>query len=117
MDESKTVPKRGEGTNMKLEEMLAILEREEGAKHEDEFLKFNKVKNKRSKRPDLHAFLLLEELCPAKADTVAYACHEKIYLEICPNKLAKKITEEQVVELLRCGVLYDDESESLFMFT
>ena len=38
---------------------------------DEEFLKFERVENKRSQRPDLHAFLLLDELVPDKSDIIA----------------------------------------------
>jgi hypothetical protein len=73
-------------------------------KHEDEFLKFDRVQNKRSKRQDLHAFLLLDELVPGDNDIVSCAEHDEIYLGVDCGELAEVITEEQVIELSRCGV-------------
>lgn len=78
-------------------------------KHNDEYLKFERVENKRSSRPDLHAFLLLDELFPGTRDIVSHASHDEIYLDIDSDDI-EKLTEGQVIELLRCGVLYDDFS-------
>lgn len=78
-------------------------------KHNDEYLKFERVENKRSKRPDLHAFLLLDELFPATRDIVCSASHDEIWLGIDSDDI-EKLTEKQVIELLRCGVLYAEES-------
>ena len=47
----------------------------------DEFLKFDRVENKRSQRSDLHAFLLLDELFPCDSDIVNHAEHDQIWLE------------------------------------
>lgn len=85
-------------------------------KHRKEHLKFDRVENKRSNRPDLHAFLLLDELVPGSSDIVSAAEHDEIYFDVKVSELGKVITEEQVIELLRCGFLYHDEYECLFSF-
>jgi len=82
-------------------------------KHYKEFLNFKKVENKRSNRPDLNAFLLLEELFPGDGDMVCAARHDKIWLDVEYDDI-EKLTEAQIIELARCGVVYD--GESLFMF-
>jgi hypothetical protein len=88
------------------------------AKHEDEYLEFDRIVVKRSNRPDLHAFLLLEELVPGKngGDMVVSAEHDQIWLDVEPKKLFKVATEEQLIDLYRCGVMYDEETDSLCMF-
>ncbi len=85
-------------------------------KYEDEFLEFDKVENKLSNRPDLHAFLLLDKLFPSTNDMISAAEHDEIYLEIEPDKLSRKATEEQILELIRSGVMYDEETDSISMF-
>lgn len=63
------------------------------------------VTNKRSKRPDLHAFLLLDELIPGRTrDIVAAASHDEIFLDVNLEELAAVITAEQIKELSCCGV-------------
>ncbi len=90
---------------------------EEEGPYQDEFLEFERVENKRSKRADLHAFLLLDELVPGeKRDIVACAQHDEIWLGVDTDKLAGVITEEQVRELIRCGVRFDASTDSLCMF-
>jgi hypothetical protein len=86
------------------------------AEFEDEYLKFDRVENKLSERPDLHAFLLLNQLCPGKRDMVAGAEHDKIYLDISSDDLKKLASKEQLKELVRCGVMCDSESGGLSMF-
>lgn len=81
----------------------------------DEFLKFERIVNKKSNRPDIHAFILLDELCPGKSDMVSGADHDIIFLDVEIEDLAKVITEEQVVELIRCGVMLS-EYDCLSMF-
>jgi hypothetical protein len=83
---------------------------------DDEFLKFERVANKKSTRPDLHAFILLNELVPGETDIVSAAEHDEIFLSIDCEELAKVVTLEQVIELSRCGVRYHDEYDCLCMF-
>lgn len=85
-------------------------------KHDKEFLRFERVANPRSKRPDLHAFLLLDELTPDTRDMVSSAEHDEIWLDVKIEALAEVITEEQFVDLIRCGVRYDSDVDSLAMF-
>lgn len=91
---------------MTTEELAELFE-----KHNDEYIKFERVENKRHSRPDLHAFLLLDELCPSEndSDMVAAAEHDEIYLDVDVEDLAVVVSEDQVIELTRCGVRYSDE--------
>ena len=83
-------------------------------KHNDEFLNFARVENKRSKRADLHAFMLLDELFPDDGDMVAAAEYDIIYLAPDPEELAKRATEAQVIELIRCGMVIADDSLAMY---
>jgi hypothetical protein len=73
----------------------------------DDYLKFELVENKRSKRSDLHAFLLLDELFPSHRDMICNAEHDEFWLEI-DNEDIETLTDEQILELTRCGILYDE---------
>jgi hypothetical protein len=88
--------------------------------HDDEFLKFGLVENRRSSRRDLHAFLLLDELLPLRGefdgDIVSGAGHDQIWLDIDVTRLAEVITEDQIIELLRSGVMFDDHDDGLSMY-
>jgi hypothetical protein len=95
---------------MNIEDMEALFNDDEM----DEFLKFDRVENKRSKRPDLHAFMLLDELFPDDSDIVAAAAHDEIFLAPNPEELARVATKEQIVELIRCGVRLSDDSLAMF---
>lgn len=100
---------------MTIEEMDAILNENDG----EEYIKFERVEPKRSRRPDLHAFLLLDELVPPERehqDIVGAAEHDQIYLSVSPEALAAVATRDQIVELSRCGVRYDEDIDSLCMF-
>jgi len=82
----------------------------------DEYLKFDRVQAKRATRPDLHAFMLLNELVPGDSDIVSWAGYDEIWLGISTEKLAAIVTPEQVIELHRCGVRYDSSVDCLAMF-
>lgn len=81
----------------------------------EEFLKFDKVVNKRCGRPDLHAFLMLHELFPGDRDMVASAEHDEIWLDVTDEQI-ESLADEQILELSWCGVRYDEECDSLCMF-
>lgn len=85
-------------------------------KFEDEYGEFERVQDKLSSRPDLHAFILLNELCPDGRDIVSAAEHDEIYLDVDMDELATVITEDQVCDLVRCGVRYDGGLDCLAMF-
>jgi len=84
-------------------------------KYEDEYLEFHRIENKRSNRPDLHAFLLLDELFPSDQDIICSAEHDQFWLDV-PEEEIEKIPEDKIIELVRCGVGYDEDIESLSMF-
>lgn len=82
----------------------------------DDYLKFDRIENKRNQRPDLHAWLLLDELFPHPGhDMVSAAEHDEIWLDVEGEKL-ETLTDEQILELVRCGVRHDDEHDCLAMF-
>lgn len=86
--------------------------------YSDEFLKFDRIPIKTSQRPDLHAFNLLDKLLPGKSgDMVCHAEHDEIFLDVDPEELAKAATDDQIMELVRCGVRYDSSTDSVAMFT
>lgn len=82
----------------------------------DEYIKFESVENKRSQRPDLHAFLLLDELQPGDSDLISASEHDEFFFGIDLEKLEEVVTDEQILELVRCGVRLDSSVDSLCMF-
>jgi hypothetical protein len=101
-------------TNMSVEQLSATFD-----KYEDEYIQFQNVANKRSRRPDMHAFIVLDELLPGdgKGDLISAAEHDQFFLDIEPEALARVATEEIILDLVRCGVSFDKENASLFLFT
>lgn len=86
-------------------------------KYNDEYLKFELVENKLHSRPDVCAFLLLDKLVgKSDRDIIAGAGYDEIFLDIDCRELAKKVTDEDVRTLARCGVRYDEGLDSLAMY-
>jgi hypothetical protein len=80
-------------------------------KHGTERNKFDRVENKYSKRHDLHAFILIDKILvdlEDQYDIISGATHDEIYLNADVEELARLITEEQVIELIRCGVRFTE---------
>ena len=85
-------------------------------KHANEYIRHSRIKGMRPRRPDLHAFLLLDALVPGTEDMVSAAEHDEIFLDVSPDELAAADpTEAQVIELIRCGVRLDDDSLKMFV--
>jgi len=81
-----------------------------------DFLKFDKIENPPSGRPDICAFLLLDKLVPGKSDIVAGAEHDVIFLDVTLAELEVVATKEDIIYLSRCGVFASDEYDGLCMF-
>jgi len=65
-------------------------------------------------RRDLVAFVKLQTLVPGDDRIIAGAEHDKIWLGIELEDLAKVITEEDIKFLVDCGVFIEDESLTMF---
>jgi len=96
---------------MTIEQLVELFE-----KYDEEFLQFDKVLDRTSHRPDLHAFVLLDKIIPGSTDIVSGAEHDEIFLGIDLEEFARRVTEEQIVELNQCGVRYASEYDCLAMF-
>ena len=73
--------------------------------------------NSGTRRPDLYAFLVLDKLVPGDTDIISASEHDEYYLDINIEELDKVIKEEDVIELCKCGVMWHDEFECLYMFS
>lgn len=84
----------------------------------DNYCNFEGIKSPRSQRPDLHAFLLLDELVPGKPgnDLISASEHDEFYLDIDMEQLNAVISDAQIEELVRCGVRYESVYGCLAMF-
>jgi hypothetical protein len=97
---------------MTADEMKSLFKENEGL-----FLQSDCITERLSQMDDLHAFLLLDKLVPGQQNIIDGASHDEIYISIDVDKLAEVITPEQIQELIRCGIMYSDEVDSLMMFT
>ena len=91
---------------------------EEFEKHDvmEEFGEFHKVSKHLSERPDLHAFILLDKLCPSNKSIVSESGHDQFWLNVDVNDFAKVATPELILALIRCGVMFDYDEDCLYMF-
>ena len=85
---------------------------------DDEYLKDQNIKPERRlhRRRDMNAFLLLDRLIPKNSVMIDGAQHDVFYLNVAPEELGEVATEEDILDLIRCGVHYDDETDSLAIF-
>jgi hypothetical protein len=81
------------------------------AKFDDEFLK-----NDFSGRADLAAFNMLERLVPGSRGMIAGAEHDQIWLDVSIDDLSVAATENDIHELVKLGIRYDDDYGCLAMF-
>jgi len=92
---------------MTTEEIIALFE-----KHDDLYLEGFGEAGKAlgpTKRADLNALLLLDRLSPGEGDMVSAAEHDVFFPDVLLEDLALVATEEDVKNLLRCGVSIDED--------
>lgn len=90
-----------------------------------EYLHFERIENPVHPVRDICAFLMLYLLAPeiikygpsaGKPDNiVGCAEHDEIWLNVDLLLLEQVVSNDQIRDLLRCGVLYDSSTESLRM--
>lgn len=86
-------------------------------KFEDDYLTFDKLENQLYPRPDICAWMILDKLVPAKSrGMVCSAGHDEIWLDVDCEDLAKVATEQDIQNLIRCGIRYSNEYDALCMF-
>lgn len=85
-------------------------------KHNDEYCKFENVIIKLSSRPDIHAFIKLNELFPGDRDIICASHHDEYFLDIEGEQI-NQICESDIIDLIRCGVMYSEEYDCLSMFS
>ena len=84
-----------------------------------EYLKFDRIESPKHGRPDICAFLMLHRIFPGTTDMVSGARHDGICLAPSLYDAAEVagLTPEIVVDLCRCGVLYNEEYDCFEMLT
>lgn len=84
-------------------------------KHENEYLRFEEIENPICQRPDLCAFIKLDELIPGDMDIIRSAEHDEIWIGITIEALSGVATEEDILFLVRCGVRLSDGYLAMFV--
>ena len=88
----------------------------------DEFLEFGRIENPKHRRPDICAFLMLDEIAPGNSgheracDMISCARHGEFYLSTDVEEFCQNVTKDQIRDLVRCGLRYDPDSDCLCMF-
>lgn len=93
---------------MTLDEMTQLFE-----KYTEEDHAFEDIAHKLHRRRDLHAYLLLDQLCPGKGRIVDSAEHDQIWLGADVDMLAGVITEAQIIELVACSLFFDTDVDRI----
>ena len=80
------------------------------------YLKFEDIPKhyRRSNRPDLHAFIVLNGLFPRDRDLICSAEHDVIYLDVTTEEV-ESIDDDIVLQLIQCGVIFSDDDLSMFV--
>ena len=89
-------------------------------KYITECKKFYLVKNKLSLNPDICALMLLNKLTDDRASNISIDSikNDFIYFAgIDESKLLEVVTEQDIIDLCRCGVFYSDIEKCLAMHT
>jgi hypothetical protein len=83
----------------------------------DESLNFDLIAYPKSQRRDMHAMMLLDEALPGTEPllrgSVTYL-DDEVYLSIPPEQL-ETLSDDQIVDLIRCGVDYDHLAQRLWI--
>lgn len=81
-----------------------------------EFLKFELVQSPKSQRRDLVAFMLLDSLVPDSGALISASEHDEYFLDTDCEALNAIATDDQIRDLVRCGVRHSREYDCLCMF-
>jgi hypothetical protein len=84
-------------------------------KYEDDSFKFWGVEHKMSQRADLHALMMLDKLDGSGGEALASSDYDVVYLTFDPDVVFKNATEDQIHDLVRCGLRFDGDGFSFFI--
>ena len=105
---------------VQLTHLISVTLEERFDLYNEEYGKFNNIATPLHRRADLCAFLMLDALLPEPSpgnDMIGASEHDKFYLNVDMEALEKVIADEQIRDLVRCGVFYDSENDGLSMLT
>lgn len=87
-------------------------------KHHEEYLKFDRVENPLHPRPDICALLMLDKIMPkSSGNIISDAFHEEVFLAVDVDTFLIIATEEEVIDLIRCGITYNAHYNKLCLNT
>lgn len=79
---------------------------------------FDLVPNKQTARRDLQAFLILDKLDLLNSrNIIGSSEHDEIYLDVDLDTLSQNASDEDILNLVRCGIRYSDSFDCLVKFT
>lgn len=90
-------------------------------KHSDEFVEFERIQNPKHTRPDLCAMLIISEIQSRYSlekrfsKMVSWSGHDEIYLDVDVEEISEYITEEEIIDLIRCGVRLEESNFAMFV--
>ena len=84
---------------------------EQFEKCDEEWGKFERIENPRFKTPKLCGLVAIEELEGKEIEFDAQ--HD----ELCCGSCERELTDEEVIHLLRCRILWNSEHECFYFFT
>lgn len=90
-------------------------------KHNEEFLKFDRINEPLSSCPDLCAMMYMMNFLTMKQrerhnDIISCSEHDEIFFSIDVDYFSEIASESDVIYLIRCGVRYSEEFSSFCMF-
>ena len=99
---------------MTLDELKILWE-----KYNDEYLMFSKIKNPLHHRRDICALLMLDKIKggTSSGSIIDASEHDEYYIDIDCEKFAAVVSEQQIIDLIRCGVRYDTGLGCFCIFT
>jgi len=84
--------------------------------NQDDYAEYGKVEGLKAAQKETHAFNLLDSLDPGHTDAMRNYSDDRVWLEFNADIVVKTITEKQVITLIFCGVSYDEDHNSFYIF-
>ena len=81
-----------------------------------EYLKFERIEEKLSQRPDIHALMLIDRLLPESGNIIDGIDEDELILDVNTARFFKAATPKDIIDLIRCGVSFDKDMETLSLF-
>lgn len=81
-------------------------------KHKKEYLKTDRLAPG-VEPADARAIVILSKYCIGPV--IAGAEHDEVFLAVDGNKFCQNTSEEEIVELIRCGVMNSEEGFKMFV--